>query len=92
VNWDAALPFGMLACLLAGAGTAAGMLAGLFGVGGGTVIVPVLYEVFGLFQVPHEVRMPLCIGTSLAVTADGSPSVYRSAGREARRQSLGDLP
>ena len=56
-----------LAGLLIIAGACSGMLAGLFGVGGGTVVVPVLYEVFGLYGVPDEIRMPLCIGTSLAV-------------------------
>jgi hypothetical protein len=34
------------------AGACTGILAGLFGVGGGTVIVPVLYEVFQLYVVP----------------------------------------
>jgi uncharacterized membrane protein YfcA len=38
----------------------------LFGIGGGAVIVPVLYEVFRLIGVPDEVRMQLCIGTSYA--------------------------
>lgn len=52
------------------------MLAGLFGVGGGAVIVPVLFEVFGLLGVPAEVRMPLCVGTSLAIIV---PTSIRSA-------------
>ena len=43
------------------------MLAGLFGVGGGAVIVPVLYEIFRVLGVPDEVRMQLCVGTSLAI-------------------------
>ncbi len=51
--------------LLSGAVT--GLLAGAFGVGGGTVIVPVLYEVFGALGVPDDARMPLCVGTSLAI-------------------------
>ncbi|WP_163078714.1 TSUP family transporter, partial [Acinetobacter baumannii] len=49
------------------AGAATGILAGVFGVGGGAVIVPVLYELFGVVGVPLEVRMPLCVGTSLAI-------------------------
>jgi uncharacterized membrane protein YfcA len=48
-------------------GVITGLLAGLFGIGGGAVIVPVLYEVFGILTVPDTVRMQLCIGTSLAI-------------------------
>ena len=39
----------------------------MFGIGGGAVLVPVFYECFRLAGVPIEVRMPLCVGTSLAV-------------------------
>lgn len=49
------------------AGALTGVLAGLFGVGGGALIVPVLYEVFGVLDVPDETRMPLAVGTSLAI-------------------------
>jgi uncharacterized membrane protein YfcA len=49
------------------AGALTGMLAGMFGVGGGALIVPVLYEVFGVLDVPDETRMPLAVGTSLAI-------------------------
>lgn len=52
---------------LLAAGAVTGLLAGLFGVGGGAVAVPVLYELFRFMDVPEEVRMPLCIGTSLAI-------------------------
>lgn len=48
-------------------GVITGLLAGLFGIGGGAVIVPVLYEVFRILDVPDAVRMQLCIGTSLAI-------------------------
>lgn len=51
--------------LLAGALT--GVLAGVFGVGGGALMVPVLYEVFGVLDVPDDTRMPLAVGTSLAI-------------------------
>jgi uncharacterized protein len=64
------------AALLAVAGACSGVLAGLFGVGGGTVMVPVLYEVFSLYGVPDDVLMPLCVGTSLAVIVPTSISSF----------------
>ncbi len=66
----------LLAATLLAAGGLAGFLAGLFGIGGGTIIVPVLYEVFGLFSVADEVRMQLCIGTSLAIIVPTSISAF----------------
>ena len=39
------------------AGVVTGLLAGMFGIGGGAVIVPVLFEIFRLFGVPDAVRM-----------------------------------
>jgi uncharacterized membrane protein YfcA len=56
------------AAIMAG-GVVAGLLAGLFGVGGGVIAVPVLYEVFRLLGVPDAVHMQLSIGTSLAIMA-----------------------
>jgi uncharacterized membrane protein YfcA len=56
-----------LAGLLVAVGALAGFLAGVFGIGGGAILVPVFYECFRIAGVPLEVRMPLCIGTSLAV-------------------------
>lgn len=53
--------------LLLIAGAAVGFLAGLFGVGGGAVSVPVLYETFGFMGIDDAVRMPLAVGTSLAL-------------------------
>jgi uncharacterized protein len=55
-----------------------GILAGLFGIGGGALIVPVLYEVFGALGVPPEVRMQLCVGTSLAIIVPTTFSSYRA--------------
>ncbi len=72
-----------LAAALLGAGAVTGLLAGLFGVGGGTVIVPVLYELFRFVGVPEEVRMPLCVGTSLAIiipTSIRSFNAHRARG------------
>ena len=59
--------FMWLAAAVAAAGVVTGILAGLFGIGGGAVIVPVLFEVFRVLGVPEEVRMQLCVGTSLAI-------------------------
>lgn len=56
-----------LAVLLVATGALAGFLAGIFGIGGGAVLVPVLYECFRLAGVPIDALMPLCIGTSLAI-------------------------
>lgn len=47
-------------------GAVAGLLAGLLGVGGGIVIVPVLFHMFGVLQLPQEHAMHMAIGTSLA--------------------------
>ena len=58
-----------------GAGVVTGLLAGLFGIGGGAVIVPVLFEVFRILGVPNAVRMQLCIGTSMAIIV---PTALRS--------------
>jgi uncharacterized membrane protein YfcA len=56
-------------------GVITGLLAGLFGVGGGAIIVPVLYEVFRILGVPEAVHMQLCVGTSLAIIL---PTTIRS--------------
>jgi uncharacterized membrane protein YfcA len=65
----------LLALWIAVAGIVVGILAGLFGIGGGAVIVPVLYEVFRALDVPEDVRMQMCIGTSLAIIV---PTTVRS--------------
>jgi uncharacterized membrane protein YfcA len=67
-----------LAFLLVAVGALAGFLAGVFGIGGGAILVPVFYECFRLVGVPLEVRMPLCIGTSLAIIIPTSISSFRA--------------
>ena len=72
-----------LAVSLIFAGAVTGVLAGVFGVGGGALIVPVLYELFRMVGVPEEVRMPLCVGTSLAIiipTSIRSFNAHRARG------------
>jgi uncharacterized membrane protein YfcA len=56
-----------LAAVIIAGGIVTGILAGLFGIGGGAIIVPVLYEVFRVLEVPEAVRMQLCVGTSMAI-------------------------
>lgn len=57
----------MSAGVLLTAGVVSGLLAGLFGVGGGAVMVPVLFQLFGFIGVPEALKMQLAIGTSLTV-------------------------
>ncbi|MBD3611097.1 MAG: sulfite exporter TauE/SafE family protein [Hydrogenovibrio crunogenus] len=47
-------------------GMIAGLLAGLLGVGGGIVIVPMLYHIFIYLNIDISIAMPLAIGTSLS--------------------------
>jgi uncharacterized membrane protein YfcA len=73
------LPLAELATLcvwIVGGGAITGFLAGLLGIGGGGIIVPVLYEIFRVLDVPEDVRMQLCIGTSLAIII---PTAIRSS-------------
>jgi uncharacterized membrane protein YfcA len=67
-----------LAALLIAVGALSGFLAGVFGIGGGAILVPVFYECFRLAGVPLEVRMPLCIGTSLAIIIPTSIRSWRA--------------
>lgn len=53
---------GFLLC----AGFAAGIIAGLLGVGGGIIVVPVLSATLMLMGVPESVTMQIAVGTSLA--------------------------
>ncbi|KPQ05656.1 MAG: putative permease [Rhodobacteraceae bacterium HLUCCA12] len=68
----------VLAGVLLVAGGLTGILAGLFGVGGGALMVPVLFETFGFLGVAEAARMPLAVGTSLAVIIPTSLRSYRA--------------
>lgn len=54
-----------LIVILALAGIAAGLLAGLFGVGGGLVVVPVVFFVMQGLGVESALAMPIAVSTSL---------------------------
>jgi uncharacterized membrane protein YfcA len=74
-----------LIAVMAGGGALTGLLAGLFGIGGGAVTVPVLYEAFRAIGVDESVRMQLCVGTSLAIIV---PTSIRSALAHRQRGAL----
>ncbi|KAB2940833.1 MAG: sulfite exporter TauE/SafE family protein [Hyphomicrobium sp.] len=88
---DLGLPVGEVALLiiaLLAAGVIAGFLAGLLGIGGGGVLVPVLYEVFRVLDVEPGVRMHLVLGTTLAIIV---PTSLKSFAGHRARGSV-DLP
>lgn len=73
---------GLAASLLV-TGVIAGIMAGLLGVGGGIVIVPVLYHLFSLLGVDEAVKMHVAVGTSLATiipTSIMSARTHRAKG------------
>jgi len=70
----------MLAALL-GAGAAGGLLAGLLGVGGGIIIVPVLDLALTLAGVDPAVAMHVAVATSMATIVPTSISSSRSHAR-----------
>jgi uncharacterized membrane protein YfcA len=67
-----------LVALYLALGAFAGTVAGLFGIGGGLVIVPVLIFSFGLQGVSAEIAAHLAVGTSLATIVFTSISSIRS--------------
>src|SRR6202790_5362290 len=74
-----------LVLLIVAGGMVTGILAGLFGIGGGGIIVPILYEVFGALGVPEDVRLQLCVGTSILIIV---PTNIRSFVTHRRRGAV----
>ncbi|MBL8552285.1 MAG: sulfite exporter TauE/SafE family protein [Hyphomonadaceae bacterium] len=75
----------MLLLALAAAGVFAGFIGGLFGVGGGIVLVPVLYQVWGVLGAPDEYRMHLAVGSSLSTIVATS---WRSLSAHAKKGAV----
>ncbi len=69
------LPF--ILALLA-AGVVSGVISGLFGVGGGAVLVPVLYQLFVFLKIDPDIVMQLAVGTSLAIIVPTSLRSFQS--------------
>lgn len=68
----------LLAVALFATGLFSGLLAGLLGVGGGIVVVPVMFHIFTQIGLPEEVRIHLAVGTSLATIIPTSIMSLRS--------------
>jgi uncharacterized membrane protein YfcA len=66
-------------------GCVSGFLAGLLGVGGGIIVVPILYLLFPALGVAEEVRMHIAVGTSLATVI---PNAVTSSRAHLRRGSF----
>jgi uncharacterized membrane protein YfcA len=81
----AASDLALLGATLLLAGLVAGVLAGLIGVGGGIVVVPVLYHVFSRLGVDPAVRTHVAVATSLATVA---VTAFRSARSHHQRGSV----
>lgn len=64
MGWNEIATF---AAAIVAAGVVSGLLAGIFGIGGGAVLVPVFYQVFGLLDIDESVRMHLAVGSSLGI-------------------------
>lgn len=74
-----------LAIMLVLVGLGAGFIAGLLGVGGGLLFVPMLYFLFGIFEVAEHLRVQLAVGTSLSVVVLLS---FRAACSHAARKAV----
>ncbi len=68
----------MLGLTMLVTGCFAGVLAGLFGIGGGIVIVPVLEAALGFLGVDAAIRMHVAVATSLATIIPTSISSARA--------------
>jgi uncharacterized membrane protein YfcA len=78
---DPALINGELAWLVVAlfvAGGVTGFLAGLLGIGGGGILVPVIFEAFTFLDVPDSIRMHMVLGTSFAVIVPTALSSFRA--------------
>jgi uncharacterized membrane protein YfcA len=81
MGMDLGLPIGdllLLAGVLLATGVAVGLIAGLLGIGGGGILVPVLFEVFRAADVDPALCIHLAVGTSLSVIVPTSLRSFQS--------------
>jgi uncharacterized membrane protein YfcA len=74
------MPLGEIASFAAGvavAGAVSGVLAGVFGIGGGAVLVPVFYQAMTALGVDEAVRMHVAVASSLAIIIPTSLRSFR---------------
>ena len=64
--------FFIISLLLLFTGFISGILAGFFGIGGGIIIVPVIYHLFNFLDFSQNISMHMAIGTSLATIIPAS--------------------
>ena len=75
--------------LYLGLGAVAGLISGLFGLGGGVVIVPILIVSFELQGMAPEISTHMAIGTSLAtILVTSSPQFIPTIRKQAIRWDL----
>ena len=74
-----------LILIMAAGGVLSGILAGLLGVGGGIINVPVLYTAFGMIGVDESVRMHMAVATSMAIIV---PTSIRSGMAHAAKNAV----
>ncbi|MEQ5789204.1 sulfite exporter TauE/SafE family protein [Erythrobacter sp. NFXS35] len=68
----------VLSAAMVAAGALGGLTAGILGVGGGIIIVPILYQVYSFIGIDPDIRMHLAVGTSLATIIPTSISSARA--------------
>ena len=76
------LPLLPLVLALLATGAAAGFLAGLLGVGGGIIVVPILFSVLNILDIDRSVSMHIAVGTSLATIIPTSIASVASHNRK----------
>lgn len=74
-----------VALALVAAGLLAGLLAGMLGIGGGGILVPVLFETFTFLNLDPALTMHLAVGTSLAVIV---PTSLRSFSGHLKKETV----
>lgn len=79
------MSFTLLLFITISLGLIGGLMAGLLGIGGGVIIVPVLFSLFSEMQLDANVAMPMALATTLGVI------VLTTAGAALSHKRIGNL-